>query len=169
MVKFLYQLFFFNAIGEEAGWRGFALPRLQARTSLLIAALILALFWAPWHFFFWQAEGKPVMTVQYWVEMYTGHILFSLLIVWIYNRAKVSTLVAGITHAAADTAMAFIPLQDLQGLYLTWLVAAIVLILVDRIGYHLTLLDDLWLRTQRLLRSSCSAHVISVFLNCPRF
>lgn len=132
MVKFPYQLFFFNAIGEEAGWRGFALPRLQARTSPLIAALILALFWAPWHFFFWQAEGKPVMTVQYWVEMYAGHILFSLLIVWIYNRANGSILVAGIAHAASNTAFAFIPLQDLQGLYLTWLVAAIVMILVDR-------------------------------------
>ena len=50
-VKFLYQIFFFNATGEEVGWRGFALPRLQARTSPLIAALIIALFWAPWHFF----------------------------------------------------------------------------------------------------------------------
>lgn len=39
---------------------------------------------------------------------------------------------AGITHAAANTAMAFIPLQNLQGSYLTWLIAAIVMILVDR-------------------------------------
>jgi membrane protease YdiL (CAAX protease family) len=98
-VKFLYQLFFFNATGEEAGWRGFVLPRLQAPTSPLIAALILALFWVLWHFFAWQAEGKPVMTLHFWVEMYAGHILFSLLIVWIYYRAKGSILVAGITHA----------------------------------------------------------------------
>ncbi|MCK7461760.1 MAG: CPBP family glutamic-type intramembrane protease [Sphingobacterium sp.] len=43
-VKFLYQFFFFNAAGEETGWRGFALPRLQAHTSPLIAALIIGFF-----------------------------------------------------------------------------------------------------------------------------
>ncbi len=59
-VKFLYQLFFFNATGEEVGWRGFALPRLQARTSPLVASLVLAFFWAPWHLFLWQAEGRPM-------------------------------------------------------------------------------------------------------------
>jgi membrane protease YdiL (CAAX protease family) len=57
IVKFLYQFFFFNATGEETGWRGFVLPRLQTRTSPLIAALIIALFWAPWHFFLWQATA----------------------------------------------------------------------------------------------------------------
>jgi len=44
------------------------------------------------------------MTVQYWIEMYSGHILFSVLIVWFYNRSKGSILVAGTTHAAANTA-----------------------------------------------------------------
>ncbi len=39
VVKFLYKLFFFNATGEDAGWRGFAMPRLQARFSPLIGYL----------------------------------------------------------------------------------------------------------------------------------
>ena len=43
-VKFLYQFFFFNANSEEVGWRGFILPRLRARTSPLLTALIIALF-----------------------------------------------------------------------------------------------------------------------------
>jgi uncharacterized protein len=132
IVKFLYQFFFFNATGEETGWRGFVLPRLQARTSPLIAALVIAFFWAPWHFFLWQATGSPVLTFQFWTEQYTLHILSSLFIVWICNRGHGSILVAGITHAAANTVTAFIPLQDVRGLYLTWMAAALVMILVDR-------------------------------------
>ena len=130
IVKFLYQLFFFNATGEETGWRGFALPRLQTRTSPLIAALIIAFFWVPWHYFGWQAEGKPVLSLQYWIAMYIGHILLSVLIVWICNRAKGSILVAGFTHAATNTVQAFIPNSDL--LLLTLSIAVLVLILVDR-------------------------------------
>jgi membrane protease YdiL (CAAX protease family) len=132
IVKFLYQLFFFNATGEETGWRGFALPRLQTRTNPLIAALIIAFFWVPWHFFGWQAEGQPVSNLQYWIVMYIGHILLSMLIVWIYNRAKGSILVAGLAHAATNTAQAFIPVQDVQSLYLTLFVAVLLLILFDR-------------------------------------
>jgi membrane protease YdiL (CAAX protease family) len=132
LVKFLYQFFFFNATGEETGWRGFALPRLQAQASPLVAALIIALFWVPWHFFLWQAEGSPVLTWQYWLERYLIHILASVLIVWICNRAQGSILVAGITHAALNTAAAFIPINDASILYLTFLAAVLISIYVDR-------------------------------------
>jgi membrane protease YdiL (CAAX protease family) len=132
IVKFLYQFFFFNATGEETGWRGFALPRLQTQTSPLIAALIIGVFWATWHFPFWQAEGQPVSTLEFLVAMYIGHLLLSVLIVWICNRAGGSIVVAGFAHAATNTAQAFIHLQDIRSLYPTLLIAALVLVLVDR-------------------------------------
>jgi membrane protease YdiL (CAAX protease family) len=131
-VKFLYQLLFFNATGEETGWRGFALPRLQARTSPLITAIIITLFWVPWHFFLWQAEGAPVLSWQYWLIRYMIMILTSVIIVWITNRAYGSILVAGISHAAMNTAEAFITISDGLTGYLVILVSAVVLILADR-------------------------------------
>jgi membrane protease YdiL (CAAX protease family) len=136
-VKFLSQLFFFNATGEEVGWRGFALPRLQTRTSPLIAALILAFFWASWHLFLWQAEGHPLSAWQFWIEQYVIHILFSLFIVWIYNRAQGSILVAGITHAAANTALAFFPRVDFQIVCAIMAIVALVLIMADRMWVKL--------------------------------
>ena len=36
-------------LGEEAGWRGYALPRLQRQFHPVAAALILGFLWANWH------------------------------------------------------------------------------------------------------------------------
>jgi len=130
-VKFFYQLFFFNATGEEAGWRGFALPRLQSRISPLVASLIIALFWINWHWFLWQAEGNPIFSWQYWIVQYALHIPASVIIGWFYNRSKGSILVAGIAHAAANTADGFFNL-DSTVLPLTLAFVALVLIVVDR-------------------------------------
>ncbi len=131
-VKFMYQLFFFNATGEEVGWRGFALPRLQARTSPLVACLALNVFWPLWHLFLWMAEGKPVSSPEYWGETYLTHLSATVTIVWFYNRSKGSILVAGIAHAAANTAFAFFSNLDWVAYSWTAAVAALALILIDQ-------------------------------------
>jgi membrane protease YdiL (CAAX protease family) len=43
---FLIPMLFVLAIGEELGWRGFALPRLMDGRSALSASLILGVLWA---------------------------------------------------------------------------------------------------------------------------
>jgi membrane protease YdiL (CAAX protease family) len=131
-VTFIYQFFFFNATGEEAGWRGFALPRLQARLSPLVACLVLNAFWPLWHFFLWMAEGKPVLSPGYWGEAYLTHLSATVLIVWFYNRSKGSILVAGIAHAAANTAFAFLVIPDWRIFDWTTAAAALVLIVIDQ-------------------------------------
>jgi membrane protease YdiL (CAAX protease family) len=45
---FVLQLFTGSSLGEELGWRGFALTRLQRRSSALDASLIMAVVWAVW-------------------------------------------------------------------------------------------------------------------------
>ena len=133
-VSFLYQFLFFNAVGEEAGWRGFALPRLQAYTSPLIASLILALFWIPWHFFLWQSQGAPIDTWSYWINQGAWIIVSSIITGWFYNRSKGSILVAGIIHAAGNTTARVLPIMDWFGYgYLLLRVAvAILIILADQ-------------------------------------
>lgn len=138
-VKFLYQLFFFNATGEEIGWSGFVRPRLQARVSPLATALILAAFWAPWHAFLWYAEGQPVFTWEYWVGAYINVIPASIVIGWFYNRSKGSILVAGTAHAASNTAFAFLPNLDWGVFNVVVFVAAIALVLIDRMWVRLPL------------------------------
>src|SRR5918912_551002 len=36
-------------IGEETGWSGFAVPRLQTKFGPLVGATILGVAWATWH------------------------------------------------------------------------------------------------------------------------
>jgi membrane protease YdiL (CAAX protease family) len=60
---------FVLVLGEEIGWRGFALPHLLTRSGPWIASFILGTLWALWHLplFFIAAIpqfGKPVSALR---------------------------------------------------------------------------------------------------------
>jgi membrane protease YdiL (CAAX protease family) len=110
-ITFFYQLFFFNLTGEEIGWRGFALPRLLARTNPIIASLVLTFFWAIWHAIYWSSLGDPVLTVQYWLDTLVRLFPATVLINWFYIRSKGSILVVGVLHAISNTFFQYIPLD----------------------------------------------------------
>ncbi len=85
---FLWILTF--GLGEETGWRGFALPRLQKHRSALQATLLLWVFWALWHlpaFFFLY---DPAIATGFLLGTLAGAIVFT----WLYNGAGSSILVA---------------------------------------------------------------------------
>jgi membrane protease YdiL (CAAX protease family) len=63
LILFIYPaLIIGGPLGEEPGWRGFALPRLQRRYGPLVGTLILSPLWAFWHvpiwLTAWRAAGK---------------------------------------------------------------------------------------------------------------
>jgi len=132
VIRFFYQLFFYNAAGEEAGWTGFARPRLQARVSPLITALIVTLFWAPWHAFLWYAEGQNVLSLNYWIDAYIIIIPLSIVCGWLYNRSKGSILVVGIAHAASNTVIGFFPNLNWDVFTMTMYATAFLMVLGDR-------------------------------------
>jgi membrane protease YdiL (CAAX protease family) len=87
--------FFTFGLGEETGWRGFALPRLQKGRSALSATLILAVFWALWHLpqFFYLFD--PTMAVGWLIGLFAGAVFLT----WLYNSSKDSILIVAIWHA----------------------------------------------------------------------
>lgn len=100
----VYNVFTFG-YGEEAGWRGFALPRLQRRHSALVATLLLAAGWAVWHVpLFLYRPGYTSMGaagIAGWLfSLLTGAILLT----WLYNGSRGSLLVVAFFHAAVDVA-----------------------------------------------------------------
>jgi membrane protease YdiL (CAAX protease family) len=99
-----YNLFSFG-FGEEVGWRGFALPRLQERHSALIASLLLTVGWALWHapLFLYRPGFTSMDTagIAGWLfSLLTGAILLT----WLYNESRGSILVVAVFHAAIDVA-----------------------------------------------------------------
>lgn len=81
-------------IGEETGWRGFALPRLQKGRSALTATLILWFFWALWHL--------PMFFYSYPTTIIPGFLLGllagSITLTWLYNSTAGSILLVAIWH-----------------------------------------------------------------------
>ena len=133
-IVFFYQFFFYNAVGEEVGWRGFAMPRLQAKTSPLVASIVIGLFWAPWHAPLWGAQGAPISSGEFWAIQFFAIIPSSLITGWLYNRSQGSILVAGIAHAASNTIARVMLMPHLDQLShgLTFLVFAALLVVVDK-------------------------------------
>jgi len=115
-----------NALSEEVGWRGFALPRLQDRYSPLAASLVLWVFWAIWHgpaYLGGFVAQSLEDTLVEWVLVLPVAIVFT----WFYNRTKGSLLVVALLHPAMNTATQFLPITLAGlGLLLAFVAFAIV-------------------------------------------
>src|SRR5215212_5767071 len=70
LITLSFSIFPGSALGEEIGWRGYALPRLQAGRSALRASLIIGMLWGVWHLPLWLT-GEPGRTPT----MYAGFVL----------------------------------------------------------------------------------------------
>jgi len=97
------------SLGEEFGWRGLALPRLQERFSALNASLILGLVWGFWHFPGYLVGAGVPLAIPFamfllWI------ILATILITWVYNNTGGSILSAILMHSAANATFNYLPL-----------------------------------------------------------
>jgi membrane protease YdiL (CAAX protease family) len=90
-------------VGEELGWRGYALPRLQRKYSALWSSIIVGVLWVFWHApAFWAPagtaiSGQPVtlLAIGWYLLLDIG---LSILHTWIYNNTKKSVLLAVLFH-----------------------------------------------------------------------
>jgi len=93
----------FGPLGEELGWRGFALPELQTRMNALSASLILGVIWWVWHLpqllipeLKWAVGGMTIF--NYLLLMLPGSVLTA----WIFNNSNGSALLTILFHASMN-------------------------------------------------------------------
>jgi membrane protease YdiL (CAAX protease family) len=104
---------FFFGIGEELGWRGFVLPRLQARYSALTSSLFLGLLWALWH----GPEALQAILVHVSLSQtlvlegisLLSFLALSLLMTWTFNSSKGCIAPACILHVSIGVLPRFWP------------------------------------------------------------
>ena len=113
----MFIVFFFVAgLGQELGWTGFLLPRLQARHNALFSSIVRAALAAIWHFpvlFFsnlqhpamadfpyagWIAQRGFVVALAVMVLMF--QIPWSVFHTWLFNNTKGSLLLVALFHGS---------------------------------------------------------------------
>ncbi len=140
-------------LGEEIGWRGFALPRMQPRYGPLLGTLLLSVPWAFWHlpqFLTPYQGGGPGTGLATFVINFSLFFIFvmalAIIMTWLFNHTKGSIFFAITTHASVDTpVVVLVPLflaanfisQTLAFAFGFGIVALLIIILTrGKLGYQ---------------------------------
>lgn len=158
-LTFITVLFAGGPLGEEPGWRGFALPRLQHNNGPFRGTLLLGFLWTCWHLpdFLTSAQGggpgigfdKFLINFPIFLVLI---ISIAIILTWIFNHTRESIFIALLAHASVNTPQVVLvplfPAVDTASLNLAALIAfgipALLILILTRgqLGYQPTLIME---------------------------
>jgi len=97
-------------IGEELGWRGYALPLLQTRWNALVASIVLAVPWTIWHFVIITNPVAPNLGSIAGLAFIPFVFAIAISFTVVFNNTKGSFFAVLAFHASGDTAGFFLHL-----------------------------------------------------------
>jgi membrane protease YdiL (CAAX protease family) len=137
--------FFATGLAEEPGWRGFALPRIQAKHGPLMGSLILGVFWAVWHLPNIVLWDTPMIFFLFQV---VATMISTFVHTWFYNETRGSVFISMILHSSGNVTsslvsflvgaseVAFKYQMNIAGLIGTAVLMIVILLLTrGRLGY----------------------------------
>jgi membrane protease YdiL (CAAX protease family) len=110
LVTFVLIFFGGGPLGEEPGWRGFALPRLQARYGALQGTLLLGVLWVFWHlpdFLTTAQRGGPgsnfmtLLTVNFPI-FFLMVMALAVIFTWVFNHTDSSIFAVLLLHTSIN-------------------------------------------------------------------
>ena len=101
-------LVFGGPLGEELGWRGYALPSLQDRCDWRVASLGLGLVWGVWHLplFFIDGTSQALTPLALFL---LSVVAMSVVFAWLVNRTAGSVVAATLLHTGINFWPSIIP------------------------------------------------------------
>ena len=130
-------LLYGGPLGEEAGWRGFALPRLQQRFDPLRSSLILGAIWGIWHFplhFQGFYDDMAVFTPNLWFALLMrvgSGMCMAIIFTWLYNRTGGNLLLMVVLHTATNLSTGWL-LPINAGVYIGTVLLTVTVVVLDR-------------------------------------
>ena len=106
MVPVSFALFFMAALGEEVGWQGYAISRLQAQWNALTASVVLGIVWTLWHVIPFVQMGRTPTWI-FWHGL--GMVMARILYVWIYKNTGESVFAVSLFHAMHNVSTVLLP------------------------------------------------------------
>jgi len=149
---FLIQVLIFPAFitwGEEPGWRGFALTRLQEHYHPVLSTVIVGFMHGLWHLPVFTFGSGPIPLGPFDFSAFALNIAYTIatamLFTWVFNHAKGSILIAVLIHASSNATQgwmsALIPDFPMEAagkmIQVSFFVVAVALIFLTngRLGY----------------------------------
>ena len=141
IISLIFFVFVFGPLPEEMGWRGVGYDRLQRQMNALTASLILGIAWAAWHIPLFLIDGTfqnqlGFGSFRFWVFL-LSNIPLTIIITWVYNHTKKSTLSAALVHFSGNIIGAVLTKTDRLALLELIGLTLVVIILVTRSGVAL--------------------------------
>jgi membrane protease YdiL (CAAX protease family) len=97
------EVFLLTSIGEELGWRGFALPLLLSKARPTLASLAIGCVWALWHAPLWFMPGVP--QTGSFAEFAVSVVAMSMMYTAVYISSAPSILPALLLHTFQDASV----------------------------------------------------------------
>ncbi len=102
IIPAFFQILFFSVLGEEIGWRGYALPLMQKKIGPFLSSIFLGLIWGLWHLPLFWMDGNFHSDIPISLFLLQS-IALALILTWLYNRTSESLFTVHIFHAASNT------------------------------------------------------------------
>ncbi len=129
MANFALVLLVGGPLGEEFGWRGYAMSALMARMTWRAASVIIGVVWGLWHlplFFMIGTAQSQMPILVFMVNILAGSVLFG----WLFVRTNQSVLPAIVLHTSLNTWAGLLMIVPTEATGRPYAVVTILLVLI---------------------------------------